>query len=78
MEVAELPTISIGQDIKVRRDKQGWSQSELARRSGVSQGYISQIEAGTRRPSLQALVKLRDALGLSVEEFASWVDGVAA
>ncbi len=38
----------VGDRIKVERDKRSWSQSELSRRSGVAQAYISQVEAGER------------------------------
>ena len=45
------------------RQLKGWSQAELARRSGVSQSTISRLEAGTT-PSidLNNLEKLASAL----------------
>lgn len=43
----------------------GWSQSELARRSGVGQSTISRIERGdTAGVSLGVLEKLARALGI--------------
>ena len=42
----------------------GWSQNELARRSGVAQSTISRIEAGdTSGVSLAIIEKLSRALG---------------
>ncbi len=45
----------------LRLDK-GWTQSELARRSGVSQATLSRVEKGTQEPRPLTLVKLADAL----------------
>ncbi len=49
--------------IQELREVKGWSQAELARRSGVSQSTISRLEAGTT-PSidLNNLEKLAQAL----------------
>ncbi len=49
--------------IQELREVKGWSQAELARRSGVSQSTISRLEAGTT-PSidLNNLEKLASAL----------------
>ena len=53
------------------REITGWSQAELARRSGVGQGAISEYEAGknTRvRPGTAR--KLADALGVPPQAIA--------
>lgn len=64
----------IGDKIKTKRLDAGLTQVQLADASGVPQGYLSQIERGKRRPSLDALRKLRDGLGVSEGEFIAWVD----
>jgi transcriptional regulator with XRE-family HTH domain len=47
------------------REAKGWSQAELARRSGVPQPTISRIEAGESGSiSLANLERLADALGV--------------
>ena len=46
------------------RELKGWSQNELARRSGVAQSTISRMEAGdTSGVSLGVVEKLARALG---------------
>ncbi|PKM78123.1 MAG: XRE family transcriptional regulator [Firmicutes bacterium HGW-Firmicutes-15] len=52
--------------IKRYRELKGWSQSCLARKSGVSQTYISELEAGKWTPNLSILRKLASALGVPV------------
>ena len=46
------------------RKRRGWSQVELARRSGVDQPSISRIEAGLIDPALGTLERLAGALGM--------------
>jgi transcriptional regulator with XRE-family HTH domain len=48
------------------REAKGWSQAELARRSGVPQPTISRIESGrTNSIELGNLERLADALGVN-------------
>ena len=55
--------------IRTKMVLEGFSQAELARRSGVDQGYISQILSGKWRPGAVTLARLLDALGLDIEGF---------
>ncbi len=41
------------------------TQNELARLSGISSGYLSQLMTGTRRPSAELRRRLMKALGVS-------------
>lgn len=50
------------------RDSVSWSQSELARKAGVTSAAISQIEKGDRMPSLIVLRKLAEAFNVPVSE----------
>ena len=54
-----------GEEIRQRRKSRGLSISQLAKVSGVSQPYISQIENGDRVASVKTLNKLVNALGVS-------------
>lgn len=48
------------------RKLSGLSQAELARRSRVSQGHISGIEAGDKKASPKTIVALAEAMGVPV------------
>jgi transcriptional regulator with XRE-family HTH domain len=55
--------------IRELREKKGWSQSELSRRSGVKQGVLSYIENGrTKHPRVDTLAAIAAALGTTVEK----------
>ena len=55
--------------IKRRRTELGLSQRELAKRVGVSDAYITQLETRKRsNPSLHVLKKLAKALKVTVGE----------
>ena len=55
-----------GLAIKQRRGELGISQEELAFRSGLHRTYISDIERGSRNPSLENIEKLAKALEISI------------
>lgn len=55
--------------IRELREKRGWSQSELSRRSGVKQGVLSYIESGrTKRPRIDTILAIAAALEVPVEK----------
>ena len=57
----------------------GFSQAELARRSGVSQGHISELEAGDKKASPKTIKRLADALAVPMPALLSVTgDGAAA
>jgi transcriptional regulator with XRE-family HTH domain len=59
-------TEGVGARLKRLRLQRGFSQRDLSS-PGVSYAYISRIEAGARTPSVKALRKLAQKLGVSVE-----------
>ena len=59
-------TEGVGARLKRLRVARGFSQRDLSS-PGVSYAYISRIEAGARTPSVKALRKLAQKLGVSVE-----------
>lgn len=54
----------VGASIRQHRTGQQLSVSELARRSGVSKGTISQLENGAATPSIETLWAISDALAV--------------
>lgn len=62
---------SFGQGVRKRRFELDLSQEELAMKSGLHRTYISDIELGNRNVSLINIVKLVDALNLSLVDFFS-------
>jgi len=59
----------LGQRLRRFRDDRGWTQAALAEQAGVSKPYLSELEGGAgRRPSAQILLKLADALGVTVAD----------
>lgn len=49
----------------------GLSQAELARRSGVSQGHISELEKGDKKASPKTIKRLADALSVPMPALIS-------
>ncbi|MEU6387764.1 helix-turn-helix domain-containing protein [Streptomyces sp. NPDC046939] len=52
----------VGRRLKALRRARGLSLSELARRSGVGKGTLSELEGGLRNPTLETLYALTTAL----------------
>lgn len=67
--------MTVGDKIKELRGRAGMSQPQLAERAGVHVHSLRSYEAGRRGDwfPLSVAVKLADALGVSVEEFAQCV-----
>jgi transcriptional regulator with XRE-family HTH domain len=57
----------IGQRIIQAREAKGWTQAELARRTGQQQVTVYRHERGIVRPSFAAALKYAKALGMSLE-----------
>jgi len=51
----------LGRNIKRLREAKGWSQEEMAHRSGLHRTYISSLERGLRNPTATVLEKLARA-----------------
>lgn len=60
-------TNEIGSKIREARLQAGLKQKELAQKIGVSESRISQYEKGSQNPRIGTLMKLADALGVSLK-----------
>lgn len=66
----------IGNRIKAARKAKGLSQSELSELIDRSVGYMSYIETGSKKPSLETLIQIANALDVTIDELLS--DNLAA
>ena len=58
-------SLRTGRAVKQRREAAGFSLRMLAARSGISSSMISDIERGTKSPTVTTMVRLAEALGVS-------------
>lgn len=61
----------VGDNIRRLRMKEGFTQEELALKSGLSQGYINQLENGRRRYTQKCLELIAKTLSVSMGELFS-------
>lgn len=58
---------AIGNKIKLLRESLGLTQADFSKKVKLSQSAISQFEDGKRSPSIQALEKISEGCGVSIE-----------
>lgn len=56
---------STGRRISFFRDEKGLTQAELGEIVNLGSAYISQIETGSRRPALEALIAIAEAIDVN-------------
>ncbi|GIE81693.1 hypothetical protein Aph02nite_76430 [Actinoplanes philippinensis] len=57
----------LGRSVRELRERQGWSQAQLAKRSGMTQSAVARFEAGGTVPTLPVLERLAAALDVSLK-----------
>jgi hypothetical protein len=57
----------IGRRVATERERQGLARAETARRARMSPEYLAYLEEHPADPSLATLIRLADALGISVQ-----------
>nr|WP_302597951.1 helix-turn-helix transcriptional regulator [uncultured Cellulosilyticum sp.] len=58
--------IKLGKKIKAAREAKGLSQKDIARLLGVSDAFISQLENGKKKASVDNVIKLSKVLDINV------------
>jgi transcriptional regulator with XRE-family HTH domain len=59
----------VGKRIVEIRKKRDMSAEKLAYENDISKGYLSDIEAGKRLPSLKMLERIAKALSVDIKDF---------
>ena len=60
--------LGLGKAIRELRTERGWSQEELSLKTGVHRNYIGGIERAERKPTLETVAVLAQALGVRASE----------
>lgn len=63
--------IKLGHKIKYERSKAKISQLDLSLKTGLTTRTISRIECGTIDPKLSTLLKISDALNITINDILS-------
>ncbi|MFG2133380.1 helix-turn-helix domain-containing protein [Streptomyces sp. NPDC048751] len=75
MSDLDLLTQSLARNVKRWRTERGFTLETLAARAGVSRGMLIQIEQARTNPSLGTVVKIGDALGISITTLLDYEQG---
>jgi len=69
LDPAEMIDRRVGEEIKHLRKARGWTLATLSEQTGLSQGYLSQVERGISSPSVKALHNISRALDVTISWF---------
>lgn len=58
----------LARNLRRFRDAKGWSQEKFAFEANIHRTYVSDIERGTRNPTILVLEKLAAPLGVTASE----------
>lgn len=61
-------TIAFGEAVRALRVERGFAQEAFAAHAGMDRSYYGAIERGEFNVSLETIVKIADALGVSMAE----------
>jgi transcriptional regulator with XRE-family HTH domain len=71
------PKEQLGRNLRRLRIAAGLTQMELANRSEMDMGEISRLERGQRSPRLDTMVRVAEAMDLTVEDLVAGIRGKA-
>lgn len=64
----------LGKRIQYLRQIKKWSQEDLALECNINKNYLSDLERGTRNPTIKVLIKIATGLGISLSELFRGID----
>ena len=67
VDTVKSPSAALAFALRELRERRGFTQAELGARAEMGGASVSHFETGQRVPSLDSLVKLADALDVSVD-----------
>jgi len=70
-----LPGGTFAANLTTAREARGWSVAELARRADLNESAIYRLQHGQRQPTLPAILRLADALGMTGSDL---IEGVVS
>jgi transcriptional regulator with XRE-family HTH domain len=73
MDIGTRSLKRLGKRIRKLRQEQGMSQEAFAFEVELARSYVSGVERGMRNLSFKALVRVADALEVSVSELCSGI-----
>lgn len=62
-----MDCLRLGQRIRKQRKLMGMTQKDVAEKVGISLPFYGHIERGTRKASLETMVSIANALGVSAD-----------
>ncbi len=65
--------IQLGMRIKYLRTQNGWSQEDLSFEAEINKNYLSDLERGTRNPTLKIIEKIASAFKISIAELCKGI-----
>ncbi|BDA85707.1 transcriptional regulator [Aureimonas sp. SA4125] len=68
-EDGEDPVAALGPLIRERRKEQGLTLAEVALRTGLSVGHLSQVERGLSTPTIRQLQQIAETMGVTIGWF---------
>jgi transcriptional regulator with XRE-family HTH domain len=68
------PDTALAAALRRLREDHGMAQEALAFRSGISTGAIARIELGQASPAWTTVLRIADAMGVSLAELAKAVE----
>ena len=60
---------SFGASLRNAREKRNYRREQIAERAEISPRFLAAIESGRRKPSLDVLIRLVNAIGASFDGF---------